>query len=378
MAPSLAATGQSAGYFPALTGIRAIAAYMVYLHHFNPFTSFSLEKNTLGYYAFAKCRELHIGVTVFFCLSGFLIAYRYLNRIEFSSRWFFTYFRNRFARIYPMYFLLTVLVFGLWFYDHHSPYVGPFNAFTSTKEALLILGLNVTFLRGFSDVIKFSGVAQGWSLTVEETFYFLAPFILWWAAVDKKRLWLLLPVFAIMGLLFVKVFEYRPMLGVMGTYKFMWSYTFFGRCFEFLGGIFLALLLKAAPLPIRKRGVFTGIGAILILVGVALLVSFQETFPRVVINNVFLAVAILLFFYGLLTEQGAMRRGLASAPMQLLGKSSYVFYLIHVGAISLWLEHVLPPSYIGQFLALNGVAILLYKFMEEPINEFIRKKLTFR
>ncbi len=37
--------------------------------------------------------------------------------------------------------------------------------------------LNITFLRGFIESEKFSLVAQGWSLTVEETFYLIAPMI---------------------------------------------------------------------------------------------------------------------------------------------------------------------------------------------------------
>jgi len=36
---------------------------------------------------------------------------------------------------------------------------------------------NLTFLRGYSSRLKFTGIGAGWSLTVEETFYFLAPLI---------------------------------------------------------------------------------------------------------------------------------------------------------------------------------------------------------
>ncbi len=51
-------------YFNALTGLRAMAAYMVYAHHFNP-----IPKN---YAVHGLVNELHIGVTLFFVLSGFL------------------------------------------------------------------------------------------------------------------------------------------------------------------------------------------------------------------------------------------------------------------------------------------------------------------
>ncbi|MEO6499619.1 MAG: hypothetical protein ABIN95_11415, partial [Mucilaginibacter sp.] len=61
-------------YVPALTGVRAVAAYLVFISHY--------------YYIFGEnfpqivnrfLGEFHIGVTIFFVLSGFLITYRYYN-----------------------------------------------------------------------------------------------------------------------------------------------------------------------------------------------------------------------------------------------------------------------------------------------------------
>ena len=92
-------------YFPALTGLRAVAAAMVVLHHFNP-----INPARFGWRVHGLVAELHIGVTVFFVLSGFLIGYRYVGGSPVALR---TYFANRFARIYPMYFLLTTVTFVL-------------------------------------------------------------------------------------------------------------------------------------------------------------------------------------------------------------------------------------------------------------------------
>ena len=137
-------------YFNALTGLRAIAAYMVYAHHFNP-----IPKN---YVLWNIVNEMHIGVTIFFVLSGFLIAYRYFDSSNFNFR---NYIINRFARIYPMYFILTTLTFlPLLYHDINN---------------LHIYIYNISMLRGFFENFLFSGVAQGWSLTVELTFYLLAP-----------------------------------------------------------------------------------------------------------------------------------------------------------------------------------------------------------
>ena len=55
--------------------------------------------------------ELHIGVTLFFVLSGFVITWRYDRRGPQRAPESFLrgYFVNRFARIYPLYLLLAVL-----------------------------------------------------------------------------------------------------------------------------------------------------------------------------------------------------------------------------------------------------------------------------
>jgi hypothetical protein len=60
-----------ANYFQALTGVRAIAAWLVFFHHYNPF---SIER--FGSVINQFVQEFHVGVSVFFVLSGFLITHR--------------------------------------------------------------------------------------------------------------------------------------------------------------------------------------------------------------------------------------------------------------------------------------------------------------
>jgi peptidoglycan/LPS O-acetylase OafA/YrhL len=47
-------------YFPALTGIRAISAFFVYVHHFHPFSEDLIVSRL-----FRILRETHIGVSFF-------------------------------------------------------------------------------------------------------------------------------------------------------------------------------------------------------------------------------------------------------------------------------------------------------------------------
>ena len=98
--------------FPALTGYRAIAAWIIFVYHFMPFNNpkypASIKQFVWGF---------HIGVDMFFVLSGFLITYRYFNDrpIDFKK-----YILNRFARIYTMYILITLLVFMVYYLQYQN------------------------------------------------------------------------------------------------------------------------------------------------------------------------------------------------------------------------------------------------------------------
>src|SRR6478735_4275673 len=66
----------SRAMLPALTGVRAIAMYLVFFHHFNP------PESATGSFIRGLIKEGHLGVTMFFVLSGFLIAYRYNGSLK--------------------------------------------------------------------------------------------------------------------------------------------------------------------------------------------------------------------------------------------------------------------------------------------------------
>ena len=91
-----------------------------------------------------------------------------------------------------------------------------------------------------------------------------------------------------------------------------------------------------------------------------------------VINTLVLPlIGICPFFYGLLRENSIISKMLSSKLFLLLGKSSYVFYLIHMGVFSLLLRKF-TSNYLLIFISLNILAIILYKYVEEPVNLYIR------
>lgn len=381
-------------YIPALTGVRAIAAFLVFFHHFNQ-ADFSYPiRRTLN--------EFHMGVTMFFVLSGFLICMRYYDNCEISSDWFRKYIKNRIARIYPMYALLTLLTFLIAFSFGAEPSV-----LAGFGSPVILLILNIFFLRGFFDDLKFTGVGQGWSLTVEESFYFLAP--LFFVKMKKNmRNIVLLPLLLLgLGVFLVLIFSNFNFYGFFGNFTFMFLYTFLGRCVEFFIGMGLALIILKADEADRKTPLFTILG----ILGIAGSIVIMACLPLdgreygvyhpfgIFTNNVVLPIGIALFYFGVIKEASIVRKFLSTGTMQLLGKSSYIFYLIHIGVIAnftrewtrtgvdalynwletkeyYWLAENLNDSvlFIGTvFIILNLVSIFLYKIIEEPVNLYIRK-----
>ncbi|MCX6298506.1 MAG: acyltransferase [Bacteroidetes bacterium] len=381
-------------YIPALTGVRAIAAFFVFFHHYNQLDFSYPIQRTLN--------EFHMGVTMFFVLSGFLICMRYYGNSEITGSWFRKYIKNRIARIYPMYLFLTLLTFLLYFLIG-----GEASVIGTVQSPILILFLNIFFIRGFFDDLKFTGVGQGWSLTVEECFYLLAPVLFIGIKRNKNNLIYYPLLLLVFGITMVLVFLNFSVFGFFKNFQFLFLYTFFGRCVEFFIGMKLALIVLEKKEKILSRPVFTTMGVLGMVIAVSVLVflplngrEFGLYHPfGIFTNNIILPIAIAVLYYGLIIEKSWLQKFLSSATMQLLGKSSYIFYLIHIGVFATFLKNIsrntidllfnwfdnhglewVPEKlndsilYIALvFVLLNLVSIVLYKLMEEPLNLAIRK-----
>ena len=78
--------------FSTLDGMRGIAAIAVMLHHFTSHTSRSIFSNS------------GLAVDLFFCLSGFVVAFSYLDRLQ-KSMSVKEFIIKRVIRLYPKFFI---------------------------------------------------------------------------------------------------------------------------------------------------------------------------------------------------------------------------------------------------------------------------------
>jgi peptidoglycan/LPS O-acetylase OafA/YrhL len=352
--------------FPALTGMRAIAAYMVFLHHYaiDPQCTGPLSK------LFFQC---HVGVTLFYVLSGFLITYNYSKRANLNRAFWWPYVSRRIGKIYPLYLcLLAITYFMQVASNQHAPTV---------SSALL----NVTLWKGFFDDYKFDGIAPSWSLTVEETFYFLAPFLFVVVRrIGHVAVQILLYVVAGLLLLLGSHLAYH---GFFGNFNFVALYTFFGRSFEFMVGMALghALLRHPNLLTVSGRLKLTHLG----VAGTALVLVWMTALTNgfdlpihhpmgMALNNLVLPTFVCVMYLGLMSERTVLGRVLSSRTFVFLGRSSYAFYLIHFSFIIFVFEARIANldkrlAAILLFLVSALLSAVFFLLVEHPANTAIRR-----
>jgi peptidoglycan/LPS O-acetylase OafA/YrhL len=385
-------------FFPALTGVRAFAAILVFATHAGYIMAASLGPGVQRYF-----NELSIGLPMFFVLTGFLITLRYYDNFEYTLTWTKKYMVSRAARLYPMYFLFTAAAFIYYLFSHNEALIG------DPKHPWFTVFLNLTFLRGFFDDLKFTGVGQGWSITVDVVFYLITPFVFY--LIKKKGIFFLqLAFFIPFGYLLVFIFRGygHDLYGFFNKFTFMLYYTFFGRCIEIWIGIVLALNYSKIKIKAGSKKL-TYIGFILMFVCVYFFTLIPlapdqkfgiTTYTGMILDTILLSPAIGIFFLGLIREETRIQKVLSTKFVQLLSNASFLFYLIHLGFINNFLheginwlndwvfafydKHGLDwhsPFEYDQvnifyvFIGLYGISIILYKFMEEPLNKKIRNYL---
>lgn len=355
-------------YYPALTGLRAVAAYALFFYHFRP----SPIPDWVGW----LMKNLYVGVGLFFVLSGFVIASRYQGRVRLTRPWWRGYLWHRVARIYPSYFLLN----GIMLAFHYCP-VPPGQA---VRSALLVF-ISQSLLRGFSNTLKFVGLPQGWTLTVEECFYLTAPLLLvaWQRWGTRGALAFGLAVVST-GLVITYLCQGYPALhGLFGSYYHLFNYTFFGRVLEFGMGVALARWWAARPeQPAASRPWRTLAGGLLMAAALVLLAGLNSPFDwyeglryptAIALNNIVFPAGVVLLLAGLLTERSWLRAGLSTLLLQALGRSSYFFYLLHLSFFSVWWAGRFgkggAPGW--QFLATILLAYAGYRWFEEPTRRWV-------
>ncbi len=347
-------------HYSALTGIRAIAAMMIFVYHNRKYW-----KDDLHPVLFRFCSELNLGVQLFFVLSGFLIAKSYGSTPLQSVENYKHYTIQRIVRIMPLYWLLLTLYYI-------DPSFGRYH-FSVTHYLLL---------QGFSSTHSLDAIAQSWSLTVEMTFYAFAPLLmlLW----QKQLRYVILFLAALLGITLLGGWIWTTYIGNKDCYlsppDFVIMSTFAGQSLLFAAGMSLAhypnFWNKIAA--IKQTTTIGIVGFILTLYAIGLFQTSRvdhgtNHWQGKLLFFIVVPVFILLLFQGLMTQRTYLQRFLSSKLMVLLGNASFAFYLVHISYVNLKLKSwVFFPD--RNFILLWLVSIALYYGFEKPIYSWYKKR----
>jgi len=311
-------------------GLRAVAALAVLVHHAGFDTGVTYRWTVVG----DMLARGDIGVPIFFAISGFLLyrPFASANAAGTAVPEKAGFYRRRFLRIYPAYWLaLSVLVifFGV--------------SMGSGWDPLLY----ATLTQIYSGRTALGGLPQAWSLCVEVSFYLLLP--LYAAAVHRIVIrsgrWIATEATALMSLVAIS-FLYRGLLEIMDpAWKGTALFWLPAHLELFAVGMMYAVWSAAEPHSDRaaRAGRAVGRHPAMAWMGAAaafIVVSLVLTLPKGVApfsgpqlferQALYALVALLLLAPAVFDlGQGQIRRFLRWRPVVFVGLVSYGVYLWH-------------------------------------------------
>ncbi|OAI47316.1 hypothetical protein AYO44_09760 [Planctomycetaceae bacterium SCGC AG-212-F19] len=327
------------GHLPPLDGLRGIAILLVMLYHF-------VDQLGIGGSTPLPAGERlgitvsgagWVGVDLFFVLSGFLIT-GILCRTRDAGNYFRSFFMRRLLRIFPLYYGILVGLLVL----------VPLIAAPSSATYRYLQDHQLWYWTYLTNGLVawnggFNGVTAGyfWSLAVEEQFYLLWPFLVWWLS-RRAMIRVCIGLFALSALLRIGLLAAH----VSATAVYVLPFT---RIEPLVVGAFLALA-EGGPVDRRSLGRWLGGTAVCSAVILAAVFIHQGRFafwdPTVAAVSITpLAVLFGWFLFGavrLATNSPGYR--MLTHPFFLsFGKLSYAVYIFHPIAAALVKEHVLNP-----------------------------------
>ena len=372
-------------FIPALTGLRAIAAGMIFFYHW-----FFNEAAFLPLILRAPFDVGYVAGPIFFALSGFLLTTRYYRSFEQQRITYGSYLVKRFVRLYPLYFVvLTLFVMAL---DK------PVQMVPRGTRAIVA---TYTLTQAIFPSLLLLGTQVGWTLTLEAMFYLVAPGIMRWMGRGMSLPAIVLRASAlsfaaiVLGLLLARLpFAGSlpdTLVGAPDTY--ILHFTIFGHLADFLAGMVCGLIFlrhDAFPQLNRHAGklIWLSAAGVFALV-IALDVSTAELGSPL---NRALAFGVALFsstlILGLasdLSRTHPITRMLGSRVMVYLGSISYPFFLIQLTEPCQWLYWILLGPVENRILRAvllyiisTPIAALLYTLIERPTQRWLgaRSKTT--
>ena len=361
---------RSAIHYPAIDGLRGAAILQVMLYHFSG--GYKGSQPVLRVWGAIADRGW-MGVDLFFVLSGFLITGILFDTAH-SKKKMVNFYARRALRIFPLFYGVLAALLLLTPLFHFQWHPGHLLYFFYLSNMTGVLAPDLAPIRHWVNL------GHLWSLAVEEQFYMLWPFLVWWVRDRKKLLWIILAVLIAGPIL-------RGILLYDGVCYGTISRLLLTRADSLLFGGAVALIARGPQgqrLPIR----WILIGSTVCL---ALLLAFNHgpeansPWMATIGYSVIAACAACLVY---LAQRGSKWTATIfdHASLRFFGKYSYGLYIFH-GVYFVYLRHmstalqgIVHSGTLAQILdfALGfgisiGLAMLSYHYFEAPVLRLKRR-----
>ncbi|QES90257.1 acyltransferase family protein [Rhizosphaericola mali] len=342
-------------HYVLLDGLRGIAAISVVIFHFMEMMITDYEKIFIAHGFLA--------VDFFFCLSGFVVAYSYDDRIQ--SMGLKTFFRSRLIRLHPLVVIGTILGLIALIVD---PFSNEFHTFNLGQiillfiASILVIPLPIMKDRAFN---LFGLNAPEWSLFWEYIANILYALILF--KLSKKIIVVLMAIFAIA--LCHATARAGNIAGGWGKDTF-WD-----------GGIRLGFSFSMGMLIYRyKLSIKNNFGFLIF----AILLFLMMISPFSKMNYILEPIIVILIFpIIIMMGIGSKYATKSSKFIKLLGNISYPLYMTHYAFIWIFNHYytkVKPENstvaivIITTIIVMLAIAYVTMQYVDGPIRKYLTTK----
>ena len=377
---SSATFADSKPHYLLLDALRGAAALMVVWYHF--FEGFAFAEGT----AITTFNHGHLGVDLFFMLSGFVISYAY------DDRWQRTpnpltlkeFFKRRLIRLHPMLIMGAIIGFTTFCLQGGVKWDG---TPTPMSWSLVALVLTMFFipaypgapydLRGNGEMFSLNG--PSWSLFFEYIGNIL--YALFIRHLGNRALAVLTAALGVAWCWFVTTdVSGYDMIGIGWTLD---TVNFFGGLLRMLFPFSLGMVMARNFKPVKIKGIFWIAWAVLF--GLFSVPAFAK-YGAVSINGLYEFACILFVFPAIvwLAASGETTGKISSAFCKFLGDISYPLYIVHYPVMYLFYAWLIENKLysLGEtwhvvimVFAINiALAYACLKLYDEPVRRWLTKR----
>jgi peptidoglycan/LPS O-acetylase OafA/YrhL len=356
------------GHVPALDGVRGLAIALVIARHLSAAPMLRTSSSPIDQAIVKVTGAGWIGVDLFFVLSGFLITGVLIAERERTApiaAKLGRFYWRRFLRIVPLYYAACAILF----------FVVPFLPYFRAQPELATLqrsepwywvyAVNILEIVRGGDATPFN-TAHFWSLSVEEQFYLVWPFVV--LGLSRRRLLRVVAALLVAGPL-VRLALLILLRGRSGPIA---AYVFSLARVDVLGaGAMLALMHRGGESMRAQLRVLAPWGAALATAAFAAIAfargdSGSDGLLMQTLGYSAVAVGMGSLIAATFVREGStgmVSRAFSTAPLRTLGKYSYCLYVVHYPLMTVtdlaWVHVRIPSAFGSQIASWLGYSTVL-------------------